>query len=306
MKKLSRRQGSNKMRFSLILATIAVLGFFVFATFLKLPSSSDKVISPKSTLVNSKVAVSPSPTPTSTPTPTPTPIMTPTPTPTPAGFCLNVPVIFYHHIQPLGAAKEHGNTALTVDNSIFDTQMQYLSTHGYTTIPAKQLVNALKTHTALPPKSIVVTLDDGYLDNYTYAYPIFQKYRINANIMLATGLMGGSDYLTWEQVKEMGQSGLVSYTDHTWSHYAVSQGPTDKIQYEILTAKQQIESNTGQVIDTFTYPYGAFNDRAIALLKQDGFNGAFTTLAGTFQCDSFIMTLHRTRIGNTSLSSYGF
>ncbi len=222
-----------------------------------------------------------------------------------SAYCLNVPVLFYHHTQPMAVAREHKNQALTVDNTVFDAQMQYIASHGYTTITAKQLVDALRTHTALPPKSIVITLDDGYRDNYTYAYPIFQKYHLIANIMLSTGLMEGSDYLTWGQIGEMKSSGLIYYTDHTWSHYGIASGTKEKIQYEILTAKQQIQDHTGQAVDLFTYPYGAFNKNAISLLQQDGFVGAFSTLPGRIQCDSFIMTLHRTRVGNAPLYQYG-
>jgi peptidoglycan/xylan/chitin deacetylase (PgdA/CDA1 family) len=221
------------------------------------------------------------------------------------GYCLTVPVLFYHHIQPIAIANQHHNTNLTVSDSMFAIQMQYISTHGYTTITTKQLIDALKNHTTLPPKSIVITLDDGYRDNYTYAFPIFQKYHLKANIMLATGLMEGSDYLTWSQVSEMKNSGLLYYTDHTWSHYAVDKGTTDKIQTEILTGQKQIEEHTGEHTDVFTYPYGSFSNTAIALLKQDNFSGAFTTKPGKVQCDSQLMTLPRTRIGNAPLSYYG-
>lgn len=296
----------------LIFGFIAFLGIsfaFFFATKVTKPSQTDSMIkdSKRDKVLSASVAVTVIPTvqPTVTSKATPTTASI-SATPVPAGYCLNVPVLFYHHIQPLSIAAEHKNTSLTVDNEIFDTQMQYLVNHGYTTITTKQLVEALKGHTTLAPKSVAVSLDDGYKDNYTYAFPILQKYHLTANIMLATGLVGGADYLTWSQVEEMHKSGLVHYTDHTWSHYAISSGTTDKIQYEIQTAKQQIEAHTGEMQDIFTYPYGAFNDRAIGLLKQDGFIGAFSTLPGKLQCDSYIMSLHRTRIGNASLASYGF
>lgn len=294
-----------------ISAFILVILFVVFGFF------SPHFLSHKSLNVNNKVhasklehrrkaskvirntAISPTKAlaPTSAPTIAPAPVLT--------GFCLNVPVLFYHHVQPESVGAEHKNTSLTVDNGTFDKQMQYLVSHGYTTITVKQLVDALKNHTTLPTKSIAITLDDGYRDNYTYAFPILQKYKLTANIMLATGLMEGPDYLTWGQVNEMKNSGLIYYSDHTWSHYSVNHGTNEKIQYEIQTAKQQIESHTGQTTDIFTYPYGSLNANAIALLQQDGFTGAFSTIPGKVQCDSFIMSLHRTRIGNAPLSAFG-
>jgi len=302
--------GSNRKRkksffyFLLILGAIGLVGVLTSLTAKHIKKSS-KIIVSKYIKVSKAHAASVSASLNPSIMASASPTASVTATPAPAGYCLNVPVLFYHHVQPMAIAEAHKNKSLTVDNSIFDTQMSYIASHGYTAISAKQLVDALKAHTALPGKSIVITLDDGYRDNYTYAYPILQKYHFTANIMLASGLMEGSDYLTWGEISEMKGSGLIYYTDHTWSHYAVNHGANDKIQYEIQTAKQQIEARTGQATDLFTYPYGSFNNNAIALLQQDGFSGAFSTLPGKTQCDSYIMTLHRTRIGNAPLSQYG-
>ena len=166
-------------------------------------------------------------------------------------------------------------------------------------------MNALRAHSLLPPKSIVVTIDDGYKDDFDYILPIIKKYNITVNLMIATGLVDGSDFLSWDQINQLKQSGLVYFTDHTWSHYPVSRGPQSKIQFEIQTAKQQLEQHTGQTINIFTYPYGSFNQNAISTLQSDGFIGAFSTIPGFLQCDSFIMSLHRNHIGNAPLSYYG-
>lgn len=222
-----------------------------------------------------------------------------------SGYCLNVPVLTYHHVQPEALAKQLGQTSGTVDNGFFDQQMGYLASNGYHTITVAELVNALRSHSALPPKSLAVTLDDGYVDDYTYVFPIIKKYNITINLMIATGLVGNPDFISWDQLKEMKASGLVYFTDHTWSHYALGRGPQDKVQYEITTGKQQLEQNIGQTVNIFTYPYGSFSSNAIQTLQQDGFIGAFSTIPGFLQCDSFIMTLHRTHVGNAPLSSYG-
>ncbi len=222
-----------------------------------------------------------------------------------AGYCLSVPVLLYHHIQPQSEAIRKGQASLSVDNGFFDRQMQYLLENGYNTINAPTLINALLSRTPLPPKSILVTIDDGYKDAFIYAFPILQKYHITANFMIATGLTGGEDNMSWDQISQIKQSGLAYFVDHTWSHYAISHGTFDKIQYEIQTGKKQLEEHTGQSVNIFTYPYGSFSNNAIEILKNDGFIGAFSTIPGFLQCDSFIMTLHRNHIGNAPLSSYG-
>lgn len=220
-------------------------------------------------------------------------------------YCLNVPVLMYHHIQPYNLAKERGQTSLTVDSVVFDQQMSYLASGGYTSISADELVNALKTHSALPPKPIVITMDDGYKDNFEYAFPVVQKYGLVANIMIPTGLMENPGWLTWNDLKTMVDSGRFFAYDHTWSHVALAGASDEKIQTEVMTAKKQLEDHLGKTVNVFAYPYGSENSKAVDILRQNGFSAAFSTIPGKTQCDSFIMTLHRTRVGNGSLTSYG-
>lgn len=107
-----------------------------------------------------------------------------------ADFCLNVPVLMYHHVQPYTIAEQRGQGSLTVDTTVFDQQMQYLITHGYKTISAEDLVLALRNHTYLPPSDVVVTIDDGYLDNYTDAFPIAKKISCNFKSYGSNWLIG--------------------------------------------------------------------------------------------------------------------
>lgn len=232
----------------------------------------------------------------------------PSPSPSPevlSGYCLQVPILMYHHIQPTAETKEKGQTALSVDNGTFDSQMAYLKSALYTTITLEQLAQALTSHGKVPGKSVVVTLDDGYQDQYTYAFPIAQKYGIKLNLFIATGLINNSDYMNWDQLKQMVQSGTAVTYDHTWSHTNLSVSSVDKIKYEITTAKTQLKEYLGQNAPIFAYPYGSETNTVISILRENGFTAAASTIPGTTQCDSFIMSLHRTRIGGSSLRAYG-
>jgi len=297
-----RRQQNNPWSKLISLGLLALILLGVFSIVI----SSNRVASSKSADLSFRAKTFFSPL-RYTPLISPYPDITITPTPIPlTGFCLHVPVLMYHHIQPESVAKELGQTSLTVDSGVFDQQMAYLASSGYTPVWASELINALLTHSQLPGKPVVVTMDDGYADNDIYALPVLQKYGIKANLMLASGLVGGNpDMLTWDQVNQMKGSGLIYFTNHTWSHYAISNGPQSKIESEIDVAQGQIQDHTGQTINVFTYPYGSFNNNSIQTLQQKGYIGAFTEIPGQYQCDSFIMTLHRTRIGNGSLASYG-
>jgi peptidoglycan/xylan/chitin deacetylase (PgdA/CDA1 family) len=221
-------------------------------------------------------------------------------------YCLNVPVLLYHHIEPIAQAQKEGHAQLTVDSNYFDQQMAYLAKNGYHAISSDELADALIRHQALPAKSIVVTIDDGYEDNYTYAFQILKKYNITGNFAIPSGLIENKGYMTWSQLKEIASNSNMHIYNHTWSHAALGGASKDKIEYEIITANKQFESNLGKHINIFYYPYGSFSPLAIDVLKEQGFIAAFSTIGGRMQCESYIYVLRRERIGNEPLSSYGF
>lgn len=250
----------------------------------------------------------PSPTPKSTPTSTPTPTLTPTPTITPTptftGFCFESPVLMYHHVEDMARATTDGHAGLTVSPDIFDSQMAYLVNQGYRSLSAEELIGNLNSHVN-SGKVVVVTLDDGYEDNYQNAFPVAKKYNIKLNIMLATGLLENPDFMTWSEVKEMADSGLVTFGNHSWSHYSLPNGDDTKINTEIKTAQQQIEEHLGYKPTYITWPWGSYDNRTIKAALDNGISAGFSTTPGTIQCDSFLWGLHRTRIGNSSLAAYG-
>lgn len=221
------------------------------------------------------------------------------------GFCLHMPVLLYHHIEPYREAQHAGHAQLTVDSSIFEQQIQYLINNGYKTISSEELPQALAEHHSLPEKSIMITIDDGYSDVYTYAYPIAKKYNVVLNLMISTGLVGNLGYINWGELKEMSNSGVVYIYNHTWSHYPLAKGDATKIQFELVMANHQLEQNLGKKADVLVYPYGSYNSQVINIAKQDGFIGAYGTSPSFTQCESSLYDLHRNHVGNMPLSSYG-
>ena len=288
----------NRTSFSILLVSF----FFVFALYVLIFGTTKSTTSIFSPLAdrNSKVF----PTYIVTPSPIPThPPLSPTPTPL-TGYCLTVPVLMYHHVQPMMEAIKNGQTSLTVDNGVFDNQMKYLSDSGYHSITAADLITALRQKSSLPPKSVVVTLDDGYADVYQNAFPSAQKYHIILNLMISTGLVNNPGYMTWDNIKQMVGTGSVQAYNHTWSHYSLSSGTQQKQETEILTAKQQLEQHLGKPDTILTYPYGTFNNTSVSILTKNGFVGAFSTMPGWIECDSILYSLHRQRVGSIPLSSY--
>jgi len=244
----------------------------------------------------------------------PTPTSTPSPTPTPRpltfaemnalyGPCVHLPVLMYHHVQSEESAKANKQTSISTYTDYFDKQMQYLKDKGYQTIPVDNLINFFDNGTPIPPKSILITFDDGYSDFATEANPILQKFGFKAVVFLPTGLMENSGYLTWNQIKDIGSS--IFFANHTWSHKNVGVN-IQTLQYEISTADTQLTEHNLNSPKVFAYPYGIDTKAAEKLLESTNYKLAFTTVPGSILCKKQRFSLPRLRIGNISLSSYGF
>lgn len=246
------------------------------------------------------------PTVAATPSSTITPSASPSALPQPEDYCVNVPVILYHHIQRLETATILGHAALTVDSIIFDNQIKYLKGHGYHALTADDLVYSLENRLPIPEKSVLITIDDGYDDNYTYAFLTAKKYQFVMNFMIPSSLIGKPGYMNWDHLREMHASGYAKIYNHTATHAPLGYITAQQIAQELETSNADFERELGFVPHIFTYPYGSYSPIAIDELKKYGFTAGFTTDPGKEECLSNIMLLKRVRVGNASISSYGF
>jgi peptidoglycan/xylan/chitin deacetylase (PgdA/CDA1 family) len=244
-----------------------------------------------------------------------TPIPTPTPTPTPRpltfaemnslyGPCVYLPTLMYHHVQDMAVAKEKNQGGLTVDTVTFKAQMQYLKDKGYQTIGFSDLINFFNNTGTIASKSILITFDDGYDDFYLYALPILKEVGFKASVFIPTGLMNNPGYMIWEQVSDASGYGIY-FGNHTWSHKNVFQAK-DVVENEITLADTQLTERGYNSLKVFAYPYGSSNANSKEVLKKLGYQIAFTTTPGSTQCKKLQYDLQRIRIGNISISSYGF
>lgn len=241
----------------------------------------------------------------------------PTPEPTPTEYCLDVPVLFYHHIQPLTIAKERWEDSLSVDPINFERHIQYLKKQGYSFIYLKDLVNALYSRSTLG-KAIVLMADDGYQDNYTYAFPIIKRQEIPFTIAMVTGFSGKIspytkpdepkeyEFMSWSEMKKMEDSGLVHFVNHSWSHQSLHQNNVKTIEEQITVGQKQLTQAVKKIEPIFIYPYGRYGDPVISILKKINYTAAFSTDKGTKHCLSDMYRLPRLRVGNAGPSVYGF
>ena len=201
-------------------------------------------------------------------------------------------VLNYHQIKD-------GTSYLSVHVNDFDAQMNYLVNQGYIAITPDALLSALEGELQLPPKPVLITFDDGYIDNYTNAFPILQKYGLRATIFIIPAFVGKEGYMNWEQLQEM-ENGGITMQSHTLNHIALEELPDDGIRAELLNSKILLEERLGHAVDFLAYPTGTYNLHIAGIAQDAGYKGAFTIKYGVVDRGSNAFALERVPIFNTA------
>ncbi len=261
------------------------------------------VNNPKITQYVPAAAVSATPFQTLTPSLTPTDIAVPPITP--GERAIKVPILLYHYISENPYKDDKARNGLSTPPAILDQQLQFIASNGFTTISLDELAAAFDGKMTLPPKPIILTFDDGYVDFYFNAHPLLKKYNMKAIAFISTGLIGGGAYLTWGQIDELSHSPNVVIEAHSKHHYSLPSVSEKVLENEIIESKQTLEKHTGYTVNWMAYPYGSFNDNVIAEIKKAGYIGSAATLPGVWQYKSRFYHMPRyragTRLGNDLL-----
>lgn len=186
---------------------------------------------------------------------------------------IGIPILYYHSVSP------SANNEVIITPELLRSELQYLKNEGYTTLTLKDLSDYLLNNSPVPSKSIVITFDDGYMDNYNNAFPILKELEMNATIFCITSKLDGSYYLSPDAIKEMSNYGI-DIQSHTINHPKLDSLTYDKQLAELKESKQALESITGKPVTSIAYPFGNFNDDTIRAAKAAGYSFGFTTNRG--------------------------
>ena len=216
-----------------------------------------------------------------------------------------VPILMYHNLVQEATAE----TDLTAAQ--FEAQIAALAQAGYTAISFEELKAFVYEGAPLPDKPVMITFDDGYLSNYTLAYPILEQYQMKATIF-AIGVSVGKDtykdtdyemnpHFSYEQAAEMVASGLISVQSHTydmhqWPPFETGEGPfretmaqlpgeeegayVKAVQEDLTRSRTLLEEATGECVDVLAYPSGVYSTLTQWAAEESGIRVTLTTNPG--------------------------
>jgi peptidoglycan/xylan/chitin deacetylase (PgdA/CDA1 family) len=171
-------------------------------------------------------------------------------------------ILTYHSISP-------GPPPLCLPPDVFAAQMDWLKAKAHV-IPLRVLVESLAEERPLPPKTVVLTFDDGLCDFYTKAASILKGLGLPAINFLPAAYCGktaswnigagGQPLMGWEQIRELAENGL-SFGSHSMSHPVLSRLSDAELARELAESKRLIEAEIGHEVRFFCYPYGCFDKR---------------------------------------------
>jgi len=206
-----------------------------------------------------------------------------------------VPIIMYHSI--LKDIKRSGTYVVSPNE--LECDFQYLNEYGYQTIVMTDLIDYVKTGKKLPEKPVIITFDDGYLNNLVYLLPLLEKYDMCAVLSIvgeyadrfSTVPDNSLSYahLTWNDITTLVESGRIEIQNHSYAMHSMDKriGSMKKetetmSQYktvfidDTLKNQQCLLENCGIEPNTYTYPYGQITKESILFLQEMGFQAALT------------------------------
>jgi len=185
-------------------------------------------------------------------------------------------ILEYHHV---------GNDtppSTSVSPEDFDKHLNYLEDNNFQVWPLTKVIAHLKNNLEIPDKCVVITMDDGYKSVYTEAWPRLKKRGWPLTIFVSPKFIAKNrwPYMTWDELRTLHQEG-VTIANHSQKHHHLIRRKTgeslqqwqQRVESDIRVAQHNIKKEIGSVPDLFAYPFGEYNNRLRAIVKELGLVG---------------------------------
>jgi len=185
------------------------------------------------------------------------------------------------------------NNGLKVPKEQFRRQMKYIKDNGYCTITLDELYKFMLNNKPIPEKSVVITFDDGYIDNYKNAYPILKEFNLKATIFVISKTIDKRKaYMTSNQLKELQANGI-DIQSHTLDHEELTTLSYKQQLNTLKESKISLEKILGETVNYIAYPYAKYNNDTIKATMNAGYAMGFILGGTVARKDDGIYTLRR-------------
>ncbi len=185
-----------------------------------------------------------------------------------------VTVLLYHKFDEADSPSTSTATAQ------FARQMDYLEAQGYRVIGMDELYRCITGASPMPEKAVAITLDDGYLSEYTRAIPVLKEHGYPFCVFVFTRSVGAHGFMSWDQLREVRASGG-DVGCHTHTHPRLTDSSPAEIEKEFRLSKEVLKENLGEEARWFAYPFGEYDDAIRAAGVKAGFRLLFTSDPGS-------------------------
>jgi peptidoglycan/xylan/chitin deacetylase (PgdA/CDA1 family) len=210
-----------------------------------------------------------------------------------------VPILTYHRVHEFATELTKSQPDLTVEPSAFRAQMAALRHAGYTTITERRLFDALYRGAGLPRKPVIVSVDDGYVDDVTEILPVLKRNRMVATFYVITRRVHEPGFLNTRQIRALEAAGM-DVGAHTRTHANLPALPAAAMRSEIEGSAADLRAILGHPVYWFAYPYGAFDARVERAVRLAGFLLAVTTKGGTSASTTAPLAIPRIHVGRSA------
>lgn len=215
----------------------------------------------------------------------------------------------YHHVMPV-------TSSLNITPELFEEQLSGLKTNGWKTLDSKEFLYFLQNPKESRKKCVLLTFDDGFVDNYLYAYPILKKYRMKALLFIATDFITDLDIkrenfiamphkqmwkiafsernyevmCTWNELKEMESEGVFDIQSHGHTHKIpdfIEKANYAAVENDLFLGQEFLMKYLNKQPLHLAWPKGVYNDKVMRIAVKLGFKALYTTQRGANVYDTF-------------------
>lgn len=210
---------------------------------------------------------------------------------------IKIPIIMYHYVEYVKDINDTVRKRLDITPDLFEGQLKSLHQANYKTYFVKDIQKILDDSIIISSKPIVLTFDDGYEDFYSVVYPILKKYQMKATVYVIVDYIGRKGFLSETELTELAGSGLVEIGAHTLDHVYLKNSGYISALKQINESKTKLEKLLNIKVETFAYPYGAFDQQTLTVVKEASFSAAVSVIPGSLQSKDNLFYLYRIRPG---------